>query len=58
MPRKKKQEEIRPDFKQDFKQEFKQDEITPLENNGGLVVTREEFNQVVDKVNELIKKVN
>lgn len=32
--------------------------ITPLEISGGLVVTREELNQVVAKLNEVIKKLN
>lgn len=32
--------------------------ITPLELSGGLVVTRDELNQVVAKLNEVIKKVN
>jgi len=31
--------------------------IQPLELSGGLTVTREEFNQVVGKLNEVIKKV-
>ena len=33
------------------------EKLTPLEITGGLTVTREEFNQVVDKLNQVIKKV-
>lgn len=32
--------------------------VTPLELTGGLNVSREEFNQVVAKLNEVIEKVN
>lgn len=34
------------------------DEIKLLELNHGLHVSREEFNEVVGKLNEVIKKVN
>lgn len=57
MPRKKQvKEEVY--FKVEDMTPSQPTQITPLELSGGLVVTREELNQVVAKLNEVIKKLN
>lgn len=43
---------------EEVKHMHKKSDITELEHTDGLTVTRDEFNAVVAKLNEVIRKVN